>query len=445
VFGCFIDSNLRAQKTTILHMKKTLLSFSFVTLFFTLFAQSPSLDSAVLGTSYANDVYYSMANGFVSKTLGNSWHIGFAIRNAAPPTNVIRSTSVIVNEGRGVRIFESSQLFTNWNTFDTANYTTWSNPHNSDSSWDIGAFNVNRNESDPFDYGWGSYDMASHDVIGNKIFLVRITTGSGPSTVNTFKKITINKIVFDSQWVFTYANLDNTNSMTVSFGKKDFAGKLFAYYNLLNDSIQDREPAAKWDLLFTRYGAFITQQNQTIFTTTTGVLNNPTVTTSKVQGLPNDSAVAGMFASKITNIGTDWKINPGPGQPSFVIKDSLVYFVRAENGREDKLIFKSFAGSSTGSIVFEKTKTKVATGIQKITPSLSVTLFPNPATTTIHFDLKTIENVNVTIHDITGKVQLTKIINTSQNSIDIEALHAGIYFVTIDHHTTTKVLRLIVQ
>ncbi len=426
-------------------MKKHLLLFGLISSFSTLFAQTPVLDSAVLGNAYANDVYYSMANGTVATAIGNNWHLAFSIRNAAPPTNVMRSTTILANEGRGVRVFESTQTISNWNNFDTAGYTTWSNPHNSDSTWDIGAFNVNRNESDPFDYGWGSYDLGTHDVAGDKIFLVRITTGSGPSAINTFKKITINKIVFDSQWVFTYANLDNSDSITVVFNKKQFAGKLFAYHNLLNDTTYDREPSAKWDLLFTRYGANASQFGQTIFSTNTGALNHPNVFTSKVQGLPNDSAVAGNFVSKITNIGADWKINPGPGQPSFQIVDSLVYFVRAENGREDKLIFKSFAGSSTGSIVFEKTRTKFATGIAKTIHTIDARVYPNPASTTLTIELKTNAPHAVTVYDITGKVQIFTSVNALQNTIDISALRSGVYFVSIENNSAKTVARLIVQ
>lgn len=445
MFGRNRGANLRPLNINPINMKKHILLFGLIASFSTLFAQTPVLDSAVLGAGYANDVYYSMANGVVSTETGSNWHLAFAIRNAAPPTNVMRSTTILANEGRGVRVFESTQSISSWSNFDTAGYSTWSNPHNSDSTWDIGAFNVNRNESDPFDYGWGSYDLGTHDVAGAKIYLVRITTGSGPSAVNTFKKITINKIVFDSQWVFTYANLDNSDSMTVEFNKSQFAGKLFAYHNLLNDTTYDREPAAKWDLLFTRYGAYATQFGQTVFSTNTGALNHPNVLTSKVQGVPNDSAVAGNFVSKITTIGADWKINPGPGQPTFLMVDSLVYFVRAENGREDKLIFKSFAGSSTGSIVFEKTRTKFATGIAKATNSIDARVYPNPASTSFTIEVKNNATCVVNVYDITGKTQITTSVSAAQNTIDISTLHSGIYFVSIESNGAKTVARLIVQ
>lgn len=397
------------------------------------------------GTTYPNDVFYSMKTGVVSTVPGQDWHLAFAMRPAAPPFNVMRSTTVLANEGRGVSVFESTQLPANFAAFDTTGYRTWVNPHNSDTSWDVGALNANRNAADGFDFGWGLYDQTTHDLLGTKVFLVRVTIGAGASSMTIFKKLKIEKLAFDTQWVFTYANLDNSGLKTVTLNKSMFAGKLFAYHNLLSDTTLNREPQGKWDLLFTRYGANYTQFGQTIFSTNTGALAYPTLLTSRVAGVLVDSAVAGTYSNNLTGIGTDWKINPGPGAPNFVIRDSVSYFMKAADNREDKLVFKSFAGSSTGVIVFNKTNIKLGVGLASIKSIGLVSMYPNPATSTINFNLSDAKTYTVNIFDITGKLQASTSVNATQNTIDISNMRAGLYLVSVENNGAKKVVRLIVQ
>ncbi|MES2779837.1 MAG: T9SS type A sorting domain-containing protein [Bacteroidota bacterium] len=398
------------------------------------------------GITYPNDVFYSMKNGVVATIPGQDWQLAFAMRPAAPPFNVMRSTTILANEGRGVTVFESTQSPANFAAFDTTGYKTWVNPHNSDSTWDVGALNANRNLTDGFDFGWGLYDQTTHDLVGTKVFLVRVTIGSGPSSMTTFKKLKIEKLAYDTQWVFTYANLDNSALKTVTLNKSAFAGKLFAYQNLLMDSTLNREPQGKWDLLFTRYGANATQFGQTVFSTNTGALSYPTLLTSRVPGMLVDSAVAGTYANHLTGIGADWKINPGPGQPNFVIRDSVSYFTKAENNREDKLVFKSFTGSNTGVIVFNKTNIHLGVGLVDAKSFIGlVSMYPNPASSTLNFDLNDAKTYAVAIFDITGKIQTSASINATQHSMDISNLGSGIYLVSIENNGAKKVVRLIVQ
>jgi hypothetical protein len=198
-------------------------------------------------------------------------------------------------------------------------------------------------------------------------------------------------------------------------------------------------------VLFTRYGANYTQFGQTIFSTNTGALSYPTLLTSRADGVPVDSAVAGTYTNNLTGIGTDWKTNPGPGQPNFVVRDSVSYFTKTANNRQDKLVFKSFAGSSTGLIVFNKTNITLGTGLASAKSIGLVSMYPNPASTSISFELNDTKNYNVSIFDITGKLQINTPVNASNNSIDISTLGAGIYFVSVENNGAKKVVRLIVQ
>ena len=415
------------------------------------FRRASTTPNTITLENYPNDVFYNMESGTVSTAKGSNWHLAFAIRNAAPPMNVMRSTTILANEGRGVSVFVSPQAIGNWSSFDTTGFRTWNNPHNSDSTWDIGALNVYRDSSDGFDFGWGKYDVVSHDLEATRMFLVRITYGTGVATTNTFKKIKIDRLAFDTQWVFTYANIDGSNSKTIIFNKSQFAGKLFAYHNLINDTTYDREPNTRWDLLFTRFGDYYTQFGQTIFSSNTGALSHPTLMTSRVAGVPTDSAVAGVYTNRITGIGTDWKQNPGPGQPNFRVYDSLSYFTKRTNGREDKLVFEAFRGASNGVIVFNKTNLMLGTGLAKNSAIQSIHVFPNPASTVVQIQITSkAQSASVKLFDVTGRELQTVQLNTLssnrfEGAIAIDGLTKGIYFIKITSGDASQTKRIIVN
>ena len=395
--------------------------------------------------TYPNDVFYNMEKGAVSSVRGSNWHLAFAIRNAAPPLNVMRSTSILANEGRGVSIFVSPNDLKDFGTFDTTGYRSWINPHNSENSWDVGALNAYRDSTNAFDFGWGEYSQVTHDLEATKMFLVRITQGSGQNMTTSFKKLKIDKLAFDTSWIFTYANIDGSNSKTIIINKPRYAGKLFAYHNLLNDSTIDREPAAKWDLLFTRYGAFYTQFGQTIFSTNTGVLSHPLTLTSRVQGVDTSVSVPGIYTNNLTGIGTDWKQNPGPGQPNFRVYDSLSFFTKTASLREDKLVFVAFQGSSTGRIIFNKTNIKLGTGLAKIKDQSVIEMYPNPAFDNIYFHVQKNQSYQVHIFDLNGKQLVQQEINEQINSVPVSELQTGIYLVQIKNDDIQKTVRLVVE
>ena len=428
-------------------MKKIALQIAFLfASAMSLLAQPIANDSVSLGAGYVNDIYYSFENGTVSTQPGANWHIAFATRPAAPPTNVLRSTTIIANEGRNVQIYKSNQY--NFARFDTTGYrridsaSTWSILHNSDSSWDLGAFNANLVKSDPFDYGWGDYNMTSHDVVSKgNVYLLRLTrTAQGRTIDSAFKLIKIERLAFDTQWVFQMANIDGTDSNQFTISKAGFNGKLFAYFDVVNKQVVNREPTAPWDLYFTRYGAFSTQFGQTIFSTNTGALSHPAILTARVKGMPVDSTKisTAIFNNKITNIGTDWKINPGPGQPNFAIIDSNVYFARLANNKQYRMVFKSFDGSSNGRIRFYKGVEADFVGLFEAKNYQTVAMYPNPASSFVNVQVGA-GNHTVVIFDITGKALINQTA-TGTKTIDITSLNKGLYFLQVDGNKAARLL-----
>ena len=424
-------------------MKKIALQFTFLfASVMSVLAQTVANDSISLGARYANDIYYSFKNGVVGTQLGSNWHIAFATRPAAPPKNVLRSTTIMANEGRNIQIYKSNQY--NFVGFDTTGYKNWNVMHNSDSSWDLGAFNADLVRSNPFNYGWGEYNMNTHDVVGEGfVYLIRLTKTTGPNTLDSaFKLIKIEKLAFDTQWVFNMANIDGSDSSQFKISKAGFDGKLFAYFDVINKQVIDREPTAPWDLYFTRYGAFYTQFGQTVFSTNTGALSHPTLLSARVQGLPNDSAKISdaIFNNKITTIGTDWKINPGPGQPNFAIIDSNVYFARTTNNEQFRMVFKSFDGSSNGRIRFYVSKEADYVGLFEAKNYQTVAMYPNPASSFVNVQVGS-GNHTVIVFDITGKALINQIA-TGTTTIDISNLNKGLYFLQVDGN---KAARLVVE
>lgn len=396
--------------------------------------------------TYPNDVFYNMEKGEVATVRGSNWHLAFAIRNAAPPLNVMRSTTILANEGRGVSVFVSPDDVADFANFDTTGYRSWINPHNSETSWDVGALNAYRDSTNAFDFGWGEYSQVTHDLEATKMFLVRINQGSGQNQTSTFKKLKVDRLAFDTSWIFTYANIDGSNSRTIIINKPRYAGKLFAYHNLLNDSTHDREPSQKWDILFTRYGANYTQFGQTIFSTNTGVFSHPNTLTSRLQGVATTDAVPGVYAHNLTGIGTDWKENPGPGQPNFIVYDSLTFFTKNNaSNREDKLVFEAFRGSSTGVIVFNKTNIKLGTGLSSISKLANINVYPNPANDHINFELEDNASYEVSLIDFSGKVLTSKIINATDASLPISGVNTGLYLIRISNENSVQTVRILVN
>src|SRR5690606_12687448 len=96
------------------------------------------------------------------------------------------------------------------------------------------------------DFGWGMYDINTHNLNGTRIFIIKLRDDS-------YKKIRIDQMqTRNNKFFFTYGDLDNENIVTDSIDMNDFDGKTLAYYSLKDQQSLDLEPE-EWDLKFTRY------------------------------------------------------------------------------------------------------------------------------------------------------------------------------------------------
>lgn len=289
-------------------------------------------DSISMGTGYAQDVYYSMENGIISTSDRSGWDIAFS-------TNPMSST-VLINEGYGVELYNyPNGDMDAWDNVDTMGMAFWPPMFNSDTSWYNGAFD--RNSTGHPDYGWGVYNSQTHDVIGDSLFVIRLSDGS-------LKKIFIEKrAAMSNSFSIKYADLDGTTE-SKEINCNDYAAKNFIYLNLTSGTILDIEPDSEsWDIMFTRY------HDESIPYIVTGVLSNMEVECAEVRDTdPADAdPETAEFTTDISTIGADWK-RFDMGSFTYVMEEDLCYFVKSGDNTY-KLIFTGTDGSATGTTSFE--------------------------------------------------------------------------------------------
>jgi Secretion system C-terminal sorting domain len=303
--------------------------------------------------------------------------------------------------------------------------------YNTDESWDIGAIGRYADPGNGNDLDWGVYDMGTHHINGDSIFIIKLADG-------TYKKFAVESLI-SGTFTFKYANLDGSNELQKTIKKTDYADRMFAYVSMQNNQLLNREPAKdKWDLLFTQY------TNMAISYTVTGVLQNENVEIAEVNGLSNKETYNDYFnhtySDNISTIGYDWKTFDMQNNV-YKIKDSTVYLVLTQDQGDEywKMIFTGF-DNTNGKFAFTKQRL-FSTSINDNTGNnaASMTVFPNPATgaaINIAYNLTAAaENAALYVHDINGRVvytsQLDKTTGMHQHVFSTANMPAGNYIVSI--------------
>ena len=424
-------------------MKKIILTSITSLALLSVNAQSIVVDTVSTGAGYANQVWYSLDNDEQGSAPKNNWDIAFDVTGFG--------TSIHINSITGTMLWSYPAADTSgWATLDTTGIDTWPALYNSDTSWAIGAFDAVASGSNMFDVGWGIYDLTTHIVTGDSLFVIKLANG-------TYKKLWIQNLN-GSVYTFKHADLDNTNEQLVSFQKSPYSGKNFGYYSLQTNTAIDREPvaSAQWDLLFTQYTAFISMGGPVVPYTVAGVLSNKGVTVAQANDIGDvvtyQNYGAHTFISPINENGYDWKTFTGT---AYAITDSLIYFVTARNGDIWKVIFTGFSGGASGNFVFSKQKLVSVAGIQSIEGNniATMSVYPNPSNgtdVTLLYNLKTAtSNVNAYIFDIAGKListmQLSGNSGLHTQTLEITNLNPGMYIVTVEANGQRMNQRLVIR
>lgn len=402
------------------------------------------LDTVNLGAGYANQIWYSLPDDEQGSQAKNNWDLAFR-------TSGSMGSSIMVNHSNGGTLWVYPKADKSaWASVDTNGLSTWSPQYNSEKEW-TGALGKYANPSDPFDLGWGVYDMGTHYVLGDSLYIIKTQTGA-------FKKLIIDRLA-SGTYTFTYANLNGTDSTTSTLSKSTYSNKNFGYFNLNTKTSVDREPATdKWDLVFGQYSTGDYAGMGMAGYTVTGILVNDTLQVAKAKVDPSVRASynvysAHSFNEAINGIGYNWKTYDGASM-TYKLNDSSIYFVRRNNGDIWKLVMTGFAGS-TGSSMFSKEKIFTATSIkEQQSNTTTVVISPNPASygqqVNVVYYLETKATVAVLqVYDVTGRIMLTKKIEQSAGlhteALSTEHLVSGSYLLSIRTDASRITQKFIVQ
>lgn len=393
--------------------------------------------SVVTGAQYADQAYYHMDNGTVKTVSNTNWDIAFQITGF--------SSAILINGAAGVMLYDvPGSTGDSWSEpVDTTgmaeNWTQW---NNSTSTWDQGAFNMDR-DYNTGDFGWGEYNMLTHTVSATRVFVIKLSDGS-------YKKIIIDGLS-GGIYSFRYANLDGTNETGVELDKKTFIDRNFGYVSLVNDNILDREPETySWHLTFHKYMDMVAMGPDTFVPyAVTGIRLNSgvlaaTVITPNPETAPAPAAPT--FTGNITEIGYDWKSYDFASN-SYVMADSTAFFVMTPDDQIYRLIFTGFSGSSSGTYHFDQTllsttdirETETGTDVFSVYPN---TLNAGETMQLVFSSSEPLQQASLGIYDMTGREMLTDTLPAMapgfyQYPVTTSALPSGMYLVVLHMNGTT--------
>jgi len=257
-------------------------------------------------------------------------------------------------------------------------------------------------------------------------------------------------------WTLKYANLDGSNETNLVIDQNDYPFRNFIYYSFLNEEVLDREPnRGSWDLLFTQYESYVTQDTAQQYYPVSGVLSNLNTKVAEVHDVDvnTDDYSNADFATNMSEIGYDWK-EYVPNQLTYIIDDNLVYFVQTQKGDIYKIVFTGFGGSSNGDFEFTKqllNSTSIYDAEQQIIGKMDC--YPNPTTNTNGLEvIYSIEQANIKqaqleIHDLAGKFLFSKTLKNEQGlhqtSLKNLNLESGMYIISLHlgkHKTYKKII-----
>ncbi len=390
---------------------------------------------------YTNRTFYKMSSGTVSSVSNIDWDLGFQLRG--------RSGAITTNAKNNVHLWKSNKAISNWSSIisaDTTGILVSSNElHNSETTWNNGAFNTTNNPANLFDLGWGLYDQVTHLITGDSIYFISLANNT------VYKKLEIIQLDgFTYDYIFRYANLDGSNEVTDTIVKSAFPNKFFAYYSLVNGVDVDREPVYNaWDLSFEGYKSANVIPGS--YYSVTGVLSNDSVLVAKAY--PVDTASTSYngltYSNEINTIGFNWKYYDQTLM-TYVIEDSTIYFVKDRSHQTWKVVFTGFGGSANGNFYFMKTPVS-ATGIIENSIIQTLATYPNPAHdhVRIMLDAKSKGDASLSIYDLSGKrMQQNAIhLNGGLQAVDMSLNNylPGLYQVIFTQGTERQVSRIIIQ
>jgi hypothetical protein len=385
------------KKTTTLAL---FMAFSFATM------SAQILDTISMGPNYSIQTWYKFETDKETKSPINNWDLAFTTRKL--------DAAIFVNHAAS--LYKAVAPASAWSTMSVDTAALLANGQtqvNTDSSWSVGA--LNRTQDGVFDYGWGNYNVASHNVTGDSVYVIKSATDG------KWRKFIIERLALDTSYFVKIADLNGANPINLEVKKGDYNGKNFGYYSFATAVQLDREPLSKdWDVTVWRHWGLTPDQNG-VFQSylLTGFLQNFGTSVAKVikRDTANKSIAGQAFNPRINIVGADWKTF-NPATNLWKLADSTVYFVKTANGKVYKMIFTGFGGAANGNCIFTREFITQLTSVKIADDKIAaLAVSPNPATDgyfNIVYDFgKTPQKADFQLFNLAGQAVYTqKLANT---------------------------------
>lgn len=392
---------------------------------------------------YSNQIYYSMENGVVKVASNYDWDLAF--------TTSKQDNGIMVNHINGVEVFMYEKGDTgSWASFDTSGWSNFQQLYNSDTNVDYGAFNRNTNPSDPLDFSWGKYNVGTHTVTGDSLYILVFRDQS--QNITMMKKFWIvNQTSSEGNINIKMADVDGSNEYTEEIQNNNGADYNLTYYNLRTNKVVNRAPKkSEWDITFTRYYVYLGPHSPVPYYPTMGIVSNYGVKVAEIRNtLPDSVHWWGQAANASGNhyvIGSDWKSFDNGWQ----LEDSLSYIIYPKGGGTDyyHIYFSSFGGSGTGEVKFMQNEKHTSVDENELS---TFSIYPNPASNGVVNIVSPSEltDARIEILDLSGKVISTlKQNHMSQGEVielPISDISNGYYFVRISSNNASVIEKLVIN
>ncbi len=327
------------------------------------------------GAGYQRQSFVNLAADTEKQVLNTAWDIAFTVYGQ-------QDGGIFINESAGSSMGQPQAAVELYDA-QTTDFSAQPNPDaikdfrlfNRERNWFYGAFNERRDTTKQTDYGWGTYNFMTNQVVGSAVYVLKLRNGQ-------FRKIKIESLS-GTTYTFRYANLDGSNEQVRTINKADHPGRVLAYFSFTtNNVVADVEPAGGFDLLYCRYTTpqFDSINNVMLQYVVTGILHGRGVQSAKVVGVNPQTVKFEDHQNSLRNeldvIGHDWKTFTGTG---WVVPEDRVYFVRTAANRVWKIQFIDFEGAATGNAVFEKTDLGLVSAVEAPQAlGLQALTYPNP-------------------------------------------------------------------
>jgi hypothetical protein len=387
------------------------------------------MDSISMGPGANQMVFYSLSAGTVATASNEDWQIAFSMRGAVYPYNTNQATAIRINEAFGFKVFRSpTQKIASFSSFDTTGYHSWQQLHNPDTTWKIGAFNINKNFANDFNYGWGGYNSTTHAISSDSsLYLLVMPNGD-------IKKFALLDLSYDTAYNMIVGNLNATVPDAIQVHKTSATKRTrcFVYLDLDAKVVRDKEPnITSWDMVFLRYTN--TAYDPINPTQDMGVLTNDRLMAyaAPVSEINNGCSFARSYSPFINVIGKSFVTHPSEN----LIPD-LSYWL-TDGTRNYKLRFTDFGSAYSGRISFTKSNCSASTSIAEQSIHSTFHAYPIPASNqlTISLSIESEASATLEVLDMTGRVLISKtsILNAGQNSqtLDVSALSEGNFLLQI--------------